>query len=87
MGALQPILRIVAHYVLSNLNSEELKEATLVTTQCLYLRSMYDMNSQTIFASKSLLKLAKMPGDTIFEPPIMSDFGDPTVSEIAKIST
>lgn len=83
----QPILRIVGHCLLGNSNSEELKEAALVAIQCLHLRALHDMNPQAILASRSLLRLAKMPGETIFESPMVKDSGDPTASEPAKIST
>ncbi|KAG1370954.1 Hyccin [Cocos nucifera] len=80
----QPILRIVAHCLLGNSNSEELKEAALVAAQCLHLRALHDMNPQAILASRSLLRLAKMPGDTIFKPHVVNDSSDLAASQLAS---
>ncbi|XP_008775383.2 uncharacterized protein LOC103695755 [Phoenix dactylifera] len=81
----QPILRIIGYCLLGGSNSEELKEAALVAAQRLHLRALHDVNPQAILASRSLLRLAKMPGDTILEPPIVSDSDDLAALERAKI--
>ncbi|XP_010943675.1 uncharacterized protein [Elaeis guineensis] len=80
----QPILRIVGHCLLGNSNSEELKEVALIAVQCLHLRALHDMNPQAILASRSLLRLAKMPSDTIFKPHLVSDSSDLTASQLAS---
>ena len=73
------------HYLLGDSNSEELKDAALVAAQRLHLRALHDVKPQAILASRSLLRLAKMPGDPILKPPIASDSGDLTVPKPAKI--
>ncbi|XP_043699770.1 hyccin [Telopea speciosissima] len=68
---LQPILRVLGHCLVGPNNSEELTQAALAASRCLYERALHEVNPRAILAVESLLKLAKVAMDS-------TDKTDPT---------
>ncbi|XP_073125274.1 uncharacterized protein [Henckelia pumila] len=61
---LQPILRILGHCLTGSSKDKQLSEVACAACNCLYARSLHDINSKAILAIGSLLKLAKLVADS-----------------------
>ncbi|XP_050387019.1 uncharacterized protein LOC126803271 [Argentina anserina] len=53
----QPALRILGHCLLGPLSSQEVKDAASVAVRRLYARASHDLESKTILATQSLIRL------------------------------
>ncbi|KAG6763173.1 hypothetical protein POTOM_033711 [Populus tomentosa] len=60
---LQPILRILGHCLLGPNKDKELIGSASAACRSLYSRSLHDINTQAILATRSLLRLSKMALD------------------------
>lgn len=56
---LQPVLRILGHYLLGPLNSQDIRDAACVAVRHLYARASHDLFPQVILATRSLIQLDK----------------------------
>ena len=54
---LQPILRILGHYLMAPLNPQEVKDTASFATRALFTRVSHDLLPKAIPATKSLIKL------------------------------
>ncbi|XP_073306832.1 uncharacterized protein [Primulina huaijiensis] len=61
---LHPVLRILGHCLMGPGKDKRLSEAAYAACNCLYARSLHDINSKAIMATGSLLKVAKMVVDS-----------------------
>ncbi|KAI7988948.1 hypothetical protein LOK49_LG13G01034 [Camellia lanceoleosa] len=56
---LQPVLRILGHYLLVSLNAAEVKDVASVAVRCFYARASHDLAPQAILATQNLIQLDK----------------------------
>ncbi|KAL4580868.1 hypothetical protein LXL04_017074 [Taraxacum kok-saghyz] len=79
----QPVLRILGHCLLSPLNPNHVKDAASIAIQCLYARSIHDLNPQAILASRSLVQLDKRSRESASSmiKPVSSNDTTPTESK------